>query len=233
MPDPYVPRVEPAALEGPLCGLRVVVVALSHIVPTHHNLAHRAGIPRHIMHSRINDAVSFGNHIPLTLAREQARLLLLGQLGPFFVPLADCVGAVCLCQAIDVDWSQIKLLHLTQQGWRWGCSGHCDRYLVLQTMSFRMVDEENMHGWCTVVVCHALAFKEIPDLPRIELTQADMTRAHRSHRPGEAPAITMKHGQRPKIHALTPESALDDLAQRVEIATTIGIHHPFRVARST
>src|SRR5437899_388308 len=94
-----------------------------------------------------------------------------------------------------------------------------------------MIDQENMYGWRTVVVCDPFFLKEVPDLAWVQFAQADVCCSHCCHCPGEAPAIAMKHGQCPQIDAVTVHARLNDLSQRVEIGSTMRVHYSFGITR--
>src|SRR5258708_32509446 len=102
MPYTDITRVKPATLKGSGRRLRIFKVAFGDVIAMHDNLAHGRAIARHIAHFDIYDAYAISNHITLTLAREEACLLSLGQIIPFLGPLADSEGAVGLGQTIHV-----------------------------------------------------------------------------------------------------------------------------------
>ena len=58
-----------------------------------------------------------------------------------------------------------------------------------------------------------------------------MGAAHRRHRPGEAPAIAVEHGERPEIARLEVHARLDQLADGVHVRAAGAVHHAFRAAR--
>ena len=197
MPDRDIAGMEPATRERGSGSLRVVVVALHHVIAVHNDLAHRLTVARHIVHMLIHDASAVSNDVPLPLTRKQTSLFRLWQSVPLRMPLAHGIRAVGLGQAIDVNRAQVELVHLSQQGRRWGraCNGYGD--LTFKAVSLGMVHQEDLHRGSAVVMGHAFGLKELPDRAGIQLAQADMRAPDGCHRPGEAPAIAVEHRQRP------------------------------------
>ena len=91
-----------------------------------------------------------------------------------------------------------------------------------------MIDHADLHGGGAVVVGHALGLEQLPDPARLHAPQADMGAAHRGDAPGEAPAIAVKHGQRPEIARVEAHAGLEHLAHRVHPGAAVAVHHALR-----
>ena len=69
VPDANIAGVEPAASEGSICSLWIVVIALGHVITAHHDLTHTLRVTWHVLHLDIDDARSFSGNHTLALAR--------------------------------------------------------------------------------------------------------------------------------------------------------------------
>src|SRR5579883_2664837 len=98
-------------------------------------------------------------------------------------------------------------------------------------MRFGMVDQEDLHSRRTTVMRYSLTLKKVPHGSRIEFAQTDMPGSNGCDRPRKTPAITMKHGQSPQINAITAHPHFNHFSQRIEIPSSIRIHHSFGIAR--
>ncbi len=196
----------------------------------HDDLPHRFPITWGVVHGLVHHAHAISRHIPYPLPCQQMGLFVLGQMVPLFMPLADRIWPVGLCQAIDVNRAQIQGFHLPKQCWGGGCGSYDDGDLLVKTMGLGMVYQENLHRRGSIIVRDSFALKEVPDQTGLEFAQADMARSYSRHRPGEAPAIAMEHRQRPQVDTLAGHACLDDFSQCIEITSTVGIDDPFRMA---
>ena len=70
--------MEPAAPERLGRGLRVLEVALHHVVAAHHDLAERLAVHGHVLHPLVDHAHEVGDDEPLALPGRQAGPLVLG-----------------------------------------------------------------------------------------------------------------------------------------------------------
>src|SRR5690348_9412640 len=109
-----------------------------------------------------------------------------------------------------MDGAQVERIHLSQQCRRRRRSGDGHRDLLFDAVGFGMVHQENLDSGSTIVMCYTLFLEKVPDYARFDFAQADMGAAYSGYSPSEAPAVTMKHRQRPEINAATVESCLDD-----------------------
>src|SRR5216683_6646499 len=74
MPDPDVAGVEAAAPEGLRSRVRLLVVALGHVVADHHHLAEGLPVAWHVVHLAVHHPDEVEERVALALARGQARL---------------------------------------------------------------------------------------------------------------------------------------------------------------
>ena len=68
------------------------------------------------------------------------------------------------------------------------------------------------------------------DQSGVDLAQADVRAAHRHHRPGETPAVAMKHRQGPQIDGLRRHRPGQDVADRLQERAAMVIDDALRVA---
>ena len=73
---------------------------------------------------------------------------------------------------------------------------------------------------------------QIQNLLRIHPAQEHVHAGQGSNGPGIAPAIAMKHRQRPQIHRVIAHAPGHLVAQSIQVSTAVMVDHPFRVARS-
>ena len=72
-----------------------------------------------------------------------------------------------------------------------------------------------------------------PDRVATHLAQAHVRAADRGQRPWGAPAVAVEHRQSPQINAVLVVPGVDDLAERVQVSTPVGVDHPPRTPRRT
>src|SRR5947209_20491724 len=72
---------------------------------------------------------------------------------------------------------------------------------------------------------------ERPGTAGVEGGQTHLGASYRHHRPGEAPAVAMEHGEGPEIDRVCCEPGADDLAQGVLVGATMVDHYPFGPTR--
>src|SRR5579859_1638740 len=129
--------------------------------------------------------------------------------------------------------AQVERMHLCQQCWRRRRSSNGHRNLFLDTVCLGMVHQENLDSRSAIIMCHALFLEEIPYQTWFDLAQTDMSAACSRHGPSTAPAVTMKHRQRPHIHTATIESRLDHFGQSTEISSSMRRYYTFGIAGGT
>ena len=90
-----------------------------------------------------------------------------------------------------------------------------------------------MHDGRAAVVTHLVRANRFEDEHRIDLAQADVGSGIRGHGPWEAPAIAMKHRQRPQKHAIRTHAQLERDAERVQVRAAVGADHSLGFAGRT
>ena len=63
----------------------------------------------------------------------------------------------------------------------------------------------------------------------IDVSNTDMGRHRRCHAPGECPAITLKHWQRPLLDRSSAQAYGDHVAQRIQVGSTMVVYATFRI----
>ena len=193
----------------------VCEVAAHHVVAAHDHLAHRLGVPGDVVHVLVDDPDQIGRGVGLALAREQLGPLLDRQLLPSLLSWTDRDRAVGLGQAVDVHDPEVELGHASQQRRRrWRCGDHRG-HLLLQAVRVGMVDDHQLNRGRAVVVRHPLLVDQLPDEVGIDGAQRHVRCRDRGYGPGEAPAVAVKHRQRPQVHRLGAHPGDDHLAQRI------------------
>ena len=88
--------------------------------------------------------------------------------------------------------------------------------------------EHHQHRRRPVQVGDPFLLEETPDQRRIDLGKADMPCACCSHGPGEAPAVAMKHRQRPQIDGAAIEPCVRQFGKRIQVRAAMCVHHALR-----
>ena len=76
----------------------------------------------------------------------------------------------------------------------------------------------------------SLAQNRVVDRRGLDPAQTDISAGHRRNRPWEAPAVAVEHRQCPQIDRMMPRAPDEDIAERVQICTTVVIHDSLWVA---
>ena len=70
----------------------------------------------------------------------------------------------------------------------------------------------------------ALGPDQLPDAIRVGLAQTDVLPSDGGYSPSGAPAVAVKHGQRPQVDRFRRVLGVDDLGKGVEVGPAVGIH---------
>ena len=183
VPDPDVARVEPAAAEGLGGRLRLLVVALGHVVADHHHLAQRLAVAAARRSSpRPPPGPGRRGRSPGPAARPGAPARSAGSAShSAFQPQTVC-GPVGLGEAVDVHRPEAELLELAEQGRRGRGAGHRHRHRPREPVRLGVVDHADLHGGRAVVVGDALGVDQVPDA-----TGLDLAGGRRASRPPRSP----------------------------------------------
>ena len=230
MPHGEVTGMEPAALEGVLGLLRLVVVAGEDAVAAHDHLADRLGVPRHVVHVLVDDADEVRAVVRVPLARQQLRLLVDVQLVPLRLPAAGHHRPVGLGQPVEVDRVQVELAHPLQQRRRGRRAAGGHRHVLLERMGALVVDDAVVDRRRAAVVGDALGLEELPDPLRLDPAQADVRGAGGRHAPGEAPAVAVEHRQRPEVDRVVAQLGLERDAERAQVGAAMRVDRALGLA---
>ncbi len=210
--------VEPATFECLGRGTRILQIALHHGVAAHEDLADGFAIARGRFEGfRVGDHHSFQGRIAHALASLDRRPLIQRQSVPLGMPGAQSDRAVNLGEAVDVGDVDAHFLHRANHlgGWR-GTSDHgLDRVIDGRLGFARHVDQGIEHDRRAAQVGDLLVTDQGENLLRIHTAQEDMHPGQGSNGPWIAPAIAVKHWQRPQIHRVIAHSPCHLVAQRI------------------
>ena len=78
---------------------------------------------------------------------------------------------------------------------------------------------------------HSVFFDEPEHRCRIEFSQADMGRTHRTYAPGEAPAVAVKHRQGPEVDRVASEPDHHRVAHCRKIGSPVMADDPLWISR--
>ena len=94
----------------------------------------------------------------------------------------------------------------------------------------RRVEQRGHHDRRATKMRHLVIGDRIVHRPRAHLAQAHMGAGNDRYAPGKAPAVAMKHGQRPEIDAVLAHAAGEDVADGKEIGAAVVIDDAFGIA---
>ena len=168
-----------------------------------------------------------------TLARVQTRTLANVEFIPALMLGADRSGPIGFRQAIDMGDVKAHGFHAFNHRRRW-CSA---RYHGLDACGHALfhrswrVYQQAVHDGGAAVVGHSMVANRVQNGLRIHSAQADVHRCTRCHRPGEAPAIAMEHGQRPQIDGMLGHVPLQHIADGIVVRAAVVVDNALGVAR--
>ncbi|GCC47293.1 hypothetical protein chiPu_0031783, partial [Chiloscyllium punctatum] len=106
----------------------------------------------------------------------------------------------------------------------------CDRLHLAALRCVRRIDQRVVDDRRAAHMGDAVLRNQLEDFCGIDLAQTDIDAGGRRDRPGEAPAVAMKHRQRPEIDRMLAEIAGEDVADGIEIGAAVMGHHALRIA---
>ena len=170
------------------------------MVPAHHHLAHRLTVMRHRPHGLpVDDRHMQAGDRCYPLPRLHPGDSLRTEIDPRNLPGADGVRPVQFGEPINVSDIDTDILHPLNDRWRWGGSRgeHLQGTAQLHRGSLGETDHGQENIGRGTEMRHAFLFDQAENFLRQAAPQADMGRPGRRHRPGETPAVAMKHRQGP------------------------------------
>src|SRR5690606_4943418 len=229
-----VARVEPAAGKGLLCGLGILQVALHGDVAAEHDLAHGLPIGRHRLHGQgVHHRDIALQVVAHALARIQAGAFPHIQVLPVVVLDGHRGRTIDLGQAVDVREVKAHALHAFDHGGRRGGACHHGAYRVPDAdLEFLgRTEQPGVHDGSGAVVRDPVRANGLENGHGLDLAQAHVHAGAGGHRPGEAPAIAVEHGQGPQIDRVLGHVPFQDVGDGIDGRAAVVVDHALGVAR--
>ena len=184
------------------------------------------------MVSGIEHVERFQRVIANALARLQLRLAFGVKRVPFLLPVVDDGRAVGLRQAVKVGDFEAGLAHRLQDRCR-RRSGRGEEAHRMRQRTFLLVAgvEQDRHDDRSAAhVGDFVLGDEVEDRLGAHLPEAHMDARLDADGPGKAPAVAMKHRQRPEIHGVPAHVGGDDVSDREQIRAAMVIDDALGIA---
>ena len=184
------------------------------------------------------EALWLGHHVALhdriahALTGMERGAFLERQLLPAVLRHAQGRWSLQLGHSVDVGHAKSELLHaLDHLGRRRRSAGlDVDDMIEFAPLLGGRGDQHVENGRRPAHMRDAMLDDHRKDQSGIDLAQADVSAAHRHHRPRETPAVAMEHRQGPQIDGLRRHRPGQDVADRLEKRAAMVIDHALRVA---
>ncbi len=232
--DAEIAGMEPAAGEGFLGRGGIFQIAFHHDISAKHHFAHRDAVGGRGLHRlRVHDVERIERVITHPLPRFQLSLGVGFERVPFRLPVVDDGRTVGFGQAIKMRHLKAGLAHLFQHRSGRRRRGREEFHPMRQRALFLLVGVEQYlhHDRGAAKVRHLLVCDEIVHLFGAHLSQADMHAGLDADRPGKAPAVAMKHRQRPEIDGMPADVGGHDIADREQVRAAMMVDDALRIAR--
>ena len=228
-----IARMKPATIEGLGRGIRVLQISAHHVIAAKEDLAHRLAIVRHGFHGiGIAYHQSVQHRVTHALARLQPGLF--GNLPaiPFVVPGAHHGRTIGLGETVGMGNLEAHPLHRLDHGSR-RCSPrrhHIDPMIDTLFQIIRRMSQHVEHDGGSAEMGYLLGFDEIVDPFHMHTAHADRCSGDSGQCPGKAPAIAMKHRQRPQIDRVVAHAPGEDVAHRIQIGAAMVVDDALGIA---
>ena len=219
--------MKPSAGKRFLCRRSVLEIAFHHHIAAKHDLAHGLAVARkRCQRVGIAHVERLERDVAHALARLLGRLLRRGQRVPCAVPFIGGGGPVGFGEAVDVRDVEAGLLHCRQHGLRRRCGSgeELDHMRQRLLLGRGRIEQGRHHDRRTAEMGHAMVGDGVVHRRRAHLAQADMGAGHHRDGPWEAPAIAMKHRQRPEIDAVLAHAAGEHVADGEQVGAAVVIN---------
>ena len=116
------------------------------------------------------------------------------------------------------------------------CRSSRHRIHCLADALFKLVsgiDQGVEHHRCSAEVCDSVRLNSIENSFVPNVPQTDAGAGNGSERPGETPAVAVKHRQRPEVDRVSTHIPAQRHGNRVQVGTPVVIHHPFGITGSS
>ena len=201
-----IARVKPASCKCLVCRISVFQVALHDDIAAKHHLAHALAIFRNPLHGFwIHDGQPSLQGITNPLASISLGPLTKAQFGPIVLLGTNRCRSVNLGEPINMGEVKAHRLHTCDHR-RWGrCACDHARNPMMDTRSktFRRVNQHGMNNRGSTVVAHPMLADELENQGSVDLAKTNIDPCKRCNRPGETPAIAMKHRQGPQVDRMS------------------------------
>src|SRR5690348_1142668 len=225
--------VKPAAGKRFLSCFLIFEIALHDDIPPEHHLPDGLAIARHLAHRfRIDHRDGFLQRVGHALPSFQLGTLIGRQTIPAGLLCAYRRRAINLGQAVymrELDPDAFSTLEYSH----WGCCPGDQSDDTPRGGAFRWirrVDERVVDNRRAGHVSDLMPADQFEYLRGIDLAQADIDAGRGRDGPWEAPAVAVKHRQRPEIDRVLPEVAGEDITDRIEIGAPVMSHHALWIA---
>ena len=229
-----VAGVKPPARKGARGGFRVFQVALHHDVAAEHRLADFRAVARGRPHAvvRAQHIQAFQRVVAHSLPRVFFGLLRVGQRAPLGLPRANHRRPVGLGQAVYMRDAKPARAHFGEhRGRRRRGRGHHVYFMRKRAPLFFAGVDQHVHNHRRAAkMRYAARGDRLKNVRRVNPPQTDIDAGDRGQRPRKAPAVAVKHRQRPQIDRVMRQLPADNVAERVEVGAAVVVDHAFRVA---
>ena len=223
---------QPPASAFSVAGL-VLEVALHHHIAAEHHFAHRFSVGGHRPHRLgVHDVERLERMIANALARLEMRLRVGVERVPLVLPVVDHRRPIDLGQAVKMGHLEAGFAHRLEHGGGRRGGGGEEAHDVGQRplLVVARVEQDRHDDRRAAHVGHLVLGDEIEDRLGAHLPQADMHARFHADRPGKAPAIAMKHRQRPEIDRVAADVAGEDVAGGEQIGAAVVVDDALGIA---
>ena len=228
--------MEPTSGKGGFGCSRIFQIAFHDQISTHENFTHGLPVLWHWL-----QGFGVGNHHlilqrgPNALTRQQLGPIIDTQFLPLLMWRADNTRAIGLGQSVDMANTEAHVFHAGDHRSR-RCRASRHRTHCLADALFKLVsgiDQGIEHHRCSAEVCDSVRLNRIENSFVPNVPQTDAGAGNGSERPGETPAVAVKHRQRPEVDRVSTHIPTQCHGNRVQIGTPVVIHHPFGITGSS
>ena len=227
MHDAQIAGAEPAVGCRASRRFIVAIVAEHHVVAAQGDFTEGRAVGRHVMSFVVDDAQLLRDHVADSLARLDASLLVDRQFAPVAAPLAYHGRAEGFGEAVEMRHIDAELRHAREyRRRRWRAPG-CGVDRAREPAVFCVVGpcDHDEHGRRRAEMRDTGFAQVPPDQRGFEFAQAQVGRTRRGDAPRKAPAVAVKHRQRPQVRAVAIEPHVRHHRERLQVRTAVVIHH--------
>ena len=233
MHHPEIAGAVPSVLEGFFTFFQVFEVALHDGVSPQHQFSQGFSIRGNGFQGfRITNPHPIQGRINHSLACFLGGTSFEIEVIPGFLPGTDGGRSVNLGQAVEVNHFKTHWFEGSDHraGRSRSAGGDHDfgfeaKFHLLGSMGHRVENDGR-----AALMGHSVFFDESEHRRRVEFPQADMGRTHRTHAPGEAPAVAVKHRQGPEVDRVASEPDHHRVAHCRKIGSPVMADDPLGIS---